>query len=390
VIGNRYDIVILGGGPAGLATAIAVRRRIRATVLVAEAGPADRERVGESAAPALLVPLGQLGLTGRFQADGHVPCPGTASLWGRDRVGYNDSLYDPMGPSWRLDRRRFDAMLADAAREAGAEVVFDTPFHGADPVSGQDASPGTDKRGYRLTLGRSRRTVTADLVVDATGFQARFARGRGARRLVDDAFFALVRFARLRSGTMPWQTLLEAAADGWWYAARLPGERVVVMLAADRAGIRRVSDDRGWASGLADTRLIGGHLGNAVLDPAGPPLLLPVHSGRLDRPGGLDWLAVGDAAAGFDPIAAQGLYKALTDGVAAGPVMAAMLSGAAETGEGARAHAIATRHADYAATRTHLYRLERRWPGSSFWRRRAGIQLADTPSNPQPGQEIPA
>lgn len=387
MIRDRYDIVILGGGPAGLATAIAARRLTGASVLVAEAGPADRERVGESAAPALLVPLGQLGLADRFRADGHAPCPGTASLWGRDRVGHNDALYDPMGPPWRLDRRRFDAMLAAAALEAGVDVLFGAPF--------LRAARGPGGAGHRLRLGGTAggQTVAAPLVVDATGPQARFARGAGARLLRDDSFLALVRFARISAGTMTWQTLLEAVADGWWYAARLPGDRAVVMLAADRAGVRRVSDPAGWAAGLSGTRLIGPRLAGLTLEPDGPPLLLPVHSGRLDTPGGRDWLAVGDAAASYDPIAAQGLYKALTDGVEAGRLLAAMLSGQEAAGAGlvARAGAVAARHAEYAANRAHLYGLETRWPRSPFWRRRHAAARRDPADSPtQTAQEMSA
>ena len=51
--------------------ATTIRRETRASVLVADAGTAARERFGESVAPDLLVPLKQLGLLDEFRAGGH-------------------------------------------------------------------------------------------------------------------------------------------------------------------------------------------------------------------------------------------------------------------------------------------------------------------------------
>lgn len=362
----RYDVVILGGGPAGLATAIGLRRlpgMHDVTLLVAEAGAAGRLRVGESAPPALPVPLGQLGLMERFRADGHHPCPGTASVWGRDEVGHNDFLYDPMGPAWRLDRRRFDAMLAEAARQAGAELAFDRPFLGA-----ERSGPG-----WRLHLGGDApRSVTARWVVDATGPRALFARSQGVGRLVDDSFFACARFPLIQAGKLTLQTLLEAGPQGWWYAARLPDGRAIVMAATDRAGLRSIADDAGWREALAGTRLIGPRLAPLTLDWDGAPMIEPIQSGRLERLGGPGWLAVGDAAASYDPISSQGVYKALADAVEVARLLSLSLHGEAGNGLAAREAAVAARFEQYRANRAYLYGLESRWPDMPFWRGRQG------------------
>lgn len=363
--GAAFDVVILGGGPAGLATAIGLRRQpgmdgVR--ILVAEAAGEGRQRVGESAPPALPVPLGQLGLMERFRADGHRPCPGTASLWGRDAVGHNDFMYDPLGPAWRLDRRRFDPMLAEAARQAGAEVVFDAPFQQAE-ADGQG--------GFRLTLGGGCE-VSARWVVDATGPRAVFARHLGVRRLVDDTFFACARFPVIGAGMLTMQTLLEATPEGWWYAARLPDGRAIVMATVDRAGLKAIEDESGWHAALARTRLIGPSLSRVELDWSGAAMVEPVRSGRLERVGGAQWLAVGDAAASFDPITSQGVYKALADGVEVSRLLARLLRGESGDGLAAREAAVAERFTQYRDQRRYLYGLENRWPEAPFWRARRG------------------
>lgn len=366
---TRYDAVILGGGPAGLATALSLKNHCPdIAVLVAEAGVAGRQRIGESAPPDLLLPLGQLGLTARFRADGHAPCPGSASLWGGDRVGHNDFLYNPMGPAWRLDRRRFDAMLVAAAETAGVTVVFDAAFRRVEVMP---------DLGHRLMLdvAGTTRAVETRQVVDATGPEARFARALGVERRVDDTLYALAAFLPL-PGILTWQTLLEATPDGWWYAARLPDEQVVVMMVTDQAGLRRLRDDGtlpSWRRGLAATALIGPRLAAAGVDPGAgdaEPALLPIQSSLLARVDGPGWLAVGDAAASYDPVAAQGVYKALVDGVAAGRDVARGCGAALPPPPRPRAALVAERYADYCLNRAYLYGLETRWPDALFWRER--------------------
>jgi flavin-dependent dehydrogenase len=359
-----YDVAVLGGGPAGCAAALALRRHRVPRVLVVEASRYDAVRIGESIPPDAALLLGELGLLDRFLAEGHEPCLGSCSSWGADELGYNDFLFNPHGHGWHLDRRRFDAFLARAAAAAGAEVRTATAFEGCAPMS---------RGGFRLRLraGGKGMEARARFVVDATGPGARFARRQGARRRVHDrlvcvaGFFELApasRFSRL--------TFLEAVDEGWWYAARLPGARLAVALASDPEIVKAVGANReeGWLERLRSTRHLAAELAGAGFV-AGSLAVSVASSSRLDRAAGEDWVAVGDAAATYDPISSQGVHKALADALRAAPAVAARLSGEG-AGLGDYEAAVAARFDAYLANRDYFYSIERRWPAAAFWRRR--------------------
>jgi flavin-dependent dehydrogenase len=331
-------------------------------VLVAEAARGDGARIGESIPPDTRLLLDRLGVTGRFLADGHEPCLGSCSAWGDAELGYNDFLFNPHGHGWHLDRRRFDASLVAEAKAAGAEVAAGWECKRAERGDGALA--------LRLELdGQDGRTVRARLAVDATGRVARVARALGARRLVDDRVTCVVAFLRGGSASrLTRLTMLEAVEDGWWYAARLPAEGVVVAVAGDPDVVKRAElhTEEGWLAALGETEHLRGELEGCRIEEM---VVRTAPSFALDPAAGEDWLAVGDAAAACDPIAAQGIHNALSDGLLAARAIAARLGGDRGALDGYR-EAIAARYAAYRSVRDHLYERERRWPDAPFWARR--------------------
>jgi flavin-dependent dehydrogenase len=367
---ETFEVAVVGGGPAGCAAALALRRLGVQGVLVVEAGSYEGPRIGETVPPEIRLLLDRLGLGPDFLADGHEPCPGSCSVWGSGEPGYNDFLLNPHGTGWHLDRRRFDARLAHAAAAAGAELWERARFDAVESVGTRDDGGFT----LRLSGAGGPRRVRARFVVDATGSRARFARGVGATARRHDRLAYVAAFLDLpdRSCGEPMSrlTLLEAVEYGWWYAARLPGGRATAAVATDPEILRRETLHREevFRARLAETRLLREQLGSAR--PSGEPLVVrAAPSFRLDPPGGDDWLAVGDAASSYDPLASQGIHKALLDGLEAAEAIAGRLSGEAG-GLDAYRSAVAARFEDYLAVRDHLYRLERRWPAAPFWVRR--------------------
>ncbi len=365
--GSRYDIVIVGGGTAGCATAIALASLGVRDVLVVDMQRHPRWRIGEAMPPTGGAVLQRLGVWEDFLAQGHLPSAGSCASWGYPELRYNDFLLRMQGKGWHLDRAVFDAGLAVAVAERGGVV--------AEGFRLREVEPG-DAGGYVLgleTADGAQARVTAGFLVDATGIAAGAVRRLGVARNQIDCLAVICGVAELGCAeAVPSQALLEACLYGWWYVAKLPNARLIAALAVEPSQHHRFNETDGWLAALRATRHAGRWLerGEAAFGDALRLETALAPSAILSRVTGARWLAVGDAASAYDPVSAQGIVKALSDGEAAAKAIAGFLAGAGEAPLLAYQDAVFARFRDYLRLRGHLYGLERRWPEAAFWRSR--------------------
>ena len=379
------DVLVLGGGAAGCATALSLvgRGLDPSRVLVAEASEFERERIGESIPPDTGQLFEALGVLRSFQAQGHESCLGSASSWGDDELGFNDFVYNPHGSGWHLDRRRFDAWLADEVERRGVCVrrglkFLDVLEKGPSGFVVELGSRASSSAGARREVRRER--VAARFVVDATGARSLFARRMGAVPRTLDLLVSVAAFFRLpEESKFAKLTYLEAVEYGWWYTARLPDQRIATAVATSHELHKELRFDQApnWLEALSRTRHLAPVL--AECEPIARSFsVCTAPSFILDEVRGEDWLAVGDAASAFDPISSQGIHKALSDGLTAGGVIAAEIEPGLAQGEAVDYRAAVTaRFEEYVRQRGYLYGLEERWPDAPFWRgRRAADRFA--------------
>lgn len=328
-----------------------------------------RPRVGEILPPLVQPALAGLGLLERFRAQRHLPSYLLRSSWGRADPYQVDLTFHPYGPSWHVDRAGFDGMLLGAAQERGALVRRGSTVAAVEPAPG----------GWQLRLSGAdgEEGLDASFLVDATGRAASVARRVAAGPESCDRGAALVGFLAEEPGPPLAQvvTLIEAAEDGWWYAGRLPSNRIVAAFLSDADLLpRHPAGFAGfWSDRLAATALVSAHCARARVEVI--PHLVRSGSARLPQVAGDRWLAVGDAAMAFDPLSSQGVCAALESGRRGGEAADRRLAGdtAALT---AYAAGMEETFRDYLGLRAYYYGREDRWPASPFWRRRRAARVA--------------
>jgi flavin-dependent dehydrogenase len=347
----RVRAVVVGGGPAGCAVALRLARAGSSCVVVERSG-ARQFQIGETLRPSARRSLSRLGVADAFLAEGHLPSHAIASSWGSEELQVDNRLFDPQGPGWHLDRARFDTWIRGSAAQAGAFVLEDARLQAC----------GRRTEGWEVVVTDStgEHRTHADVVVDATGASASIARRHGARRHVYDR---MVGWSRVFEGapTSDGFLLVEAAADGWWYSVPLPGGGLLVVLVTAAPGAEAATA-AGWSAQLASTVHTRGRVPRATAE---RPRAWSIVSARLDRCAGRGWLAVGDAAATYDPLAAVGVEKALRTGADAAE---AIVAGTAAWPD--YVSAVDEDFERYLSLRCAHYCAESRWPLSPFWRRR--------------------
>ncbi len=365
-------VVVLGAGPSGSAAAAALARRGFRTVLAGRGGDL-RPGIGECLPPGIHPQLEKAGVWDAFLRAGHTPSAGIRSLWGAAQAADRDFVLSPYGAGWHVDRARFDAMMRESALRCGAQSLDCTALRSATRTGA----------GWRLELASDagERRVECSFVVDATGRASAFARRVGAnRRSLDRLVGAAGYFSPAAGGrSIEAILLVEAVENGWWYTAPLPDGKLIAVLLTDSTQVQvgKLSQADRWLAQLRATtqqRLrIEAHGGTLMEDIR----IMPAESSFLDRVAGEGWIAVGDAAAAFDPLSSQGIASAVSGGLRAAQAVAAYLGDEShgEKGDGGRAMTayaddIRREYAEYLAHREIYYGIERRWPAAEFWQAR--------------------
>lgn len=357
---STADLAIVGGGPAGAAAALTLRRHAPGlAVEILEAGDYSSARPGEVLPALARSLLDQLGVLPAFEAAGFVVGRSVAAAWTDEELEERHSIFSARGPGWHLDRARFDRLLADAAIAAGARVQTGRAVRSAVP----------DGEGWRLILANGDQVI-ARAVIWATGRNWRLARPLDARVGVHDNLVALGRFFEGVEGDN--RTIIEARPEGWWYSADLPGGRRIVCCMTDPEVARTLGlrGDEGWWHALEATR----HMRVLVPETARAGVVAVRSAGTvtLQPAAGRRWVAAGDTLFAADPLSSRGLIHALRSGILAAYAAMDMLDGC--EAESRRRFAMMSEHGftGYARSLADHYAAAARWPDAPFWQRRTG------------------
>lgn len=322
-----WDAAVVGGGPAGSATATMLAHRGWGVVLVEEVHH-PRFHIGESLLPLSLPVLERLGVADAVAAIGQRK-PGAefvSTRFGRSqRYYFSEALDHQRDHAYQVRRADFDRILLRNAQDNGVHV---REGHKAgvsrwsDDWIELDIVPG-DAPAYHL---RARQ------LIDATGRDTLVARARGIRRRnrrhVTAAVYAHFDGALLDSGDHRGNIKIFWFDHGWlWFIPFRDGVVSVGAVCTPEYLRRRDSDLARFLDAtialcpaLADRLQRAQRLGDAAA--AGN------YSYQSDRLAGARWTLVGDAYAFVDPVFSSGVHLALTGAESASALIDARLRGA--------------------------------------------------------------
>ncbi|HUZ25802.1 MAG TPA: NAD(P)/FAD-dependent oxidoreductase [Streptosporangiaceae bacterium] len=315
-VDEDYDVVVIGGGPGGSATAglLALKGR---RVLVIEREKFPRYHIGESLITGALPALEILGLRERLDAMGFTRKYGGTLLWGKDQGTWGfrftqSSLYEY---AYQVRRADFDALLLTRARELGVHVVEEAAVRA--PVLDGERVVGVT---YAEKGSKQTRTAGCKMLVDASGqnhvLGQHFSMVRWHEDLRNIAVWTYFQGCNLYGGTKAGDIVAENRPSGWFWFIPLSDRTVsvgyVTPIEEYKASGKRLEDI--FHEQLALTQEVKA-LTRGARRVSGFRTIRD-WSYTCERFHGPGWALVGDAAAFVDPLLSTGVTLALRGAVA--------------------------------------------------------------------------
>ena len=339
---KKHPVIILGGGPAGAATALYLLQK-GITPLIVERDHHPRYHVGESLTGASAIALKQLGLGPAIEAQRY-PVKHGAVFYGPDGkndfwvglVRRNEKGEQVPNSTWNVMRSSFDKILFDAAIERGATWINATALA---PIVKGDAVIGLKVR----TPEGATENLSSEVLIDASGCATFLSNHRVTGRKVpgnsDKQIALFTQFANTVRDDgpglhqQPGNTLLYYQAKHYWaWFIPVSDELTSVGVVFRTEHFKKAGMTKEQMM-LHECRHMTPVLAERLPDltPQEPVYAIPNFSYRVHNYTGKGFLCIGDAHRFIDPIFAYGIYFGMQEGEFATEVIAQLLSGEIKT-----------------------------------------------------------
>ncbi|MCA9111196.1 MAG: tryptophan 7-halogenase [Planctomycetaceae bacterium] len=321
-VAESYDVIVIGGGPAGATTATLLAEHGH-SVLILERSTIPRFHIGESLIPETYWPLKRLGLIDRLKESAF---PKKFSVqfvsdgWKESAPFYFDEHNaHESSQTWQVERADFDRMLLDNAISKGVTVrscaqVLDLIFEDEQVVGVRVKLPGDSDEDTETREIRSR------VVCDASGLSTFLANRLGLKNsdpiLRKGTVWSYFKGAQRDPGKDEGATLImqTEGKHSWFWYIPLRDDVVSVGCTGDMHYMfpKGASAEETFARELERCPAMSKRLGKATrcLD----FFTTKDYSYRSRQAAGDGWVLVGDAYGFIDPVYSSGVLLALRGG----------------------------------------------------------------------------
>ncbi|MEU8901152.1 tryptophan 7-halogenase [Nocardia sp. NPDC048505] len=334
---EHFDVVVVGGGPAGSTVSTLVAKEGR-RVLQLEQARFPRYQIGESLLPSTVHGIAKLlGVDAKIREAGFVKKNGGTFLWGSSpepwtfSFSYTSALSGPTSFAYQVERMKFDQILLENARASGVSVREECSV--TEVIETGDRVIGVR---YRDSDG-ALRAVHCDYVVDASGNKSRIRKYVGGSRDYSVFFRNLALFGYFEGGKRldspnSGNILCAAFEDGWFWYIPLTSELTSVGAVIRRDAADKIQRDPAAAlQGLIEScPIIKEYLSEAERVQDGPYGELRIRkdysycNSTFWKPG---MVLVGDAACFIDPVFSSGVHLATYSALLAARSVNSVLAG---------------------------------------------------------------